>query len=173
LKQESDMIQYRSLLISLLLLSLTVSSADALDIGKPAPALEAKLLDGTSFSLASTTGKVIIVNFWATYCEPCRAEMPALDAYYRKHHAEGLVLLGISIDDPSDAAKVRTVMSAFSFPGALAQDAHFEKYGRIWHIPLTFVIDRHGNTRQDGWYIENGIDLPLLDKTVTPLLQEK
>jgi len=167
------MIQYRSLLISLLLLSLMASSAEALDIGKPAPALEAKLLDGTSFSLASTTGKVIIVNFWATYCEPCRAEMPALDAYYRKHRAEGLMLLGISIDDPSDEAKVRKIMGAFSYPAALGQDASFEGYGRVWHIPLTFVIDRRGNTRKDGWYVENGIDLPLLEKIVTPLLKEQ
>ncbi len=166
------MVKYRILLVALVLVSLTASAAHALEIGKPAPALDARLLDGTPFSIAAATGKVIIVNFWATYCEPCRAEMPALDGYYRKHRAEGLVLLGISIDDPSDAAKVRTVMSAFSFPGALAQDARFEKYGRIWHIPLTFVIDRHGNTRQDGWYVENGIDLPLLEKTVTPLLQE-
>ncbi len=167
------MVKYRILLVALVLVSLTASAAHALDIGKSAPALEAKLLDGTPFSLAAATGKVIIINFWATYCEPCRVEMPALDAYYRKHSAEGLMLVGISIDDPSDEAKVRNVMSVFSFPGALAQDARFEKYGRIWHIPLTFVIDRHGNTRQDGWYVENGIDLPLLEKTVTPLLQEK
>jgi thiol-disulfide isomerase/thioredoxin len=167
------MANYRSLLISLVLVLLTVPSAYALDIGKPAPALEAKLLDGTSFSLASATGKVIVVNFWATYCEPCRAEMPALDAYYRKHRAEGLILLGISIDDPNDEAKVRKVMGAFSYPAALAHDASFDGYGRIWYIPVTFVIDRHGNTRKDGWYSNAGIDLPLLERTVTPLLQEQ
>jgi peroxiredoxin len=167
------MIKFLIPFVSLALVSLTVSSAHVLDIGKPAPALEAKLLDGTPFSLASATGKVVIINFWATYCEPCRAEMPALDAYYRKHRAEGLVLIGISIDDPNDEAKVRNAMGAFGFPAALAQNASFEGYGRIWHIPLTFVIDRHGNTRKDGWYVENGIDLPLLERTVTPLLQEQ
>jgi thiol-disulfide isomerase/thioredoxin len=150
-----------------------VSSAYALDIGKPAPPLEAKLLDGTRFSLASATGKVVIVNFWATWCKPCRAEMPALDAYYQKYRAEGVILLGISMDDPKDEAKVRNVMGAFSFPAALAQNASFEGYGRIWRIPLTFVIDRHGNTRKDAWYGDPGIDLPLLERVVTPLLQEQ
>ena len=154
-------------------LSFTAFNAHALDIGKLAPPLKAKLLDGTQFSLASETGNVVIINFWATYCEPCRAEMPALEAYYQKHRAEGLVLLGISIDDPKDEAKVRGVMGAFNYPAALAQDASFESYGRIWHIPLTFVIDRHGDTRKDGWYVENGINLPLLEQTVTPLLREQ
>lgn len=153
--------------------SVTASNAHALDAGKPAPPLTARLLDGTPFSLASETGKVVIVNFWATYCAPCRAEMPALEAYYLKHRSEGLVLLGISIDDPGDEAKVRKVMGAFGYPSALAQNANFEGYGRIWHIPLTFVIDRRGNTRKDGWYVENGIDAPLLEQVVTPLLQEK
>jgi thiol-disulfide isomerase/thioredoxin len=167
------MTQYGVLLISLLTASLAASSAYGLDLGKPAPTVDAKLLDGTSFSSAALASKVIIINFWATYCEPCRAEMPALDAYYRKHRPEGLALLAISIDDPADAAKVRKVMQAFSFPAALAQDASFTRYGRIWHIPLTFVIDRRGNLRKESWYVENGIDLPSLEAVVSPLLQEK
>ena len=153
--------------------SLAASSAYALDVGKVAPAVEAKLLDGTSFSTTAYIGKVIVINFWASYCEPCRAEMPALDAYYRKHRAEGLALLAISIDDPADADKAKKVMQAFGFAAALAQDASFGGYGRIWHIPLTFVIDRHGNLRKDNWYVENGIDLALLEAVVTPLLHEQ
>ena len=151
-------------------LSLT-AQAGAIEAGKPAPALEAKLLDGSQFSLAASAGNVVIVNFWATWCVPCRAEMPALDAYYRKHRTEGLQLIAISMDDPRDEPKMREVMRAFAFPAALARDASFKAYGRIWRIPLTFVIDRRGVLRKDGWYGEAGIDLPLLESTVTPLLQ--
>ena len=158
----------------LLILSLSPAAHSyAADVGNPAPPIEAKLLDGTQFSLAGTSGNVVIVNFWATWCVPCRAEMPALDAYYQKHRAEGLQLLAISMDDPRDEAKVREVMRAFTFSAALARDASFKSYGRIWRIPLTFIIDRRGILRKDGWYGAAGIDLPLLESTVTPLLEAR
>ena len=96
--------------------------------------------------------------------------MPALEAYYQKHRAEGLQMIAISMDDPKDEAKVREVIRSFAFAGAMAKDANIKAYGRIWRIPLTFVIDRRGILRKDGWYGDPGIDLPMLDKTVTPLL---
>ena len=145
-------------------------AAHAIEEGKPAPPAEIKLLDGAQFSLAGQSGKVVILNFWATWCEPCRAEMPALDAYYRKHRAEGLELVAVSMDNPKDEAQVRTVMTAFSFPAALFRDSSVKGYGRIWRVPLTFVIDRRGILRKDGWYGDPGIDAALLDKVVTPLL---
>jgi cytochrome c biogenesis protein CcmG, thiol:disulfide interchange protein DsbE len=129
-----------------------------------------KLLDGSPLSDADQHGDVVILNFWATWCVPCRAEMPALEDYYQKHRMEGLKVLAISMDDPEDEAKVRQVMAGFSFPAAMARDAIFKGYGRIWRIPLTFVIDRGGILRKDAWYGDAGIDLPMLEKTVTPLL---
>jgi peroxiredoxin len=149
-----------------------VTVAAAIDVGKAAPPAEARLLDGTRFALREHAGEVVILNFWATWCEPCRAEMPAIEAYYQQHRAEGLQIIAVSMDDPKDEAKVREVMRAFSFPAALMRDASLKGYGRIWRIPLTFVIDRQGIVRKDGWYGEAGIDLPLLEKTVTPLLLE-
>jgi peroxiredoxin len=97
--------------------------------------------------------------------------MPALDAYFRRHRDDGLVLLAISMDDPRDEAKVRDFMKAFSFPAALARDADIRGYGRIWRLPLTFVVDRHGILRKDDWYGDPGLDAQLLEKTVTPLLR--
>jgi thiol-disulfide isomerase/thioredoxin len=148
-------------------------AAYAIKEGEPAPSLEAKLLNGKSFSLAAASGKVVIVNFWATWCEPCRAEMPALDAYYRKHKAEGLEVLTLSMDQPSDDDKVRQFLRAFTFHAGLGREASFRGYGRIWRLPLTFVIDGNGILRKDGWYGDPGIDLPLLYRVVTPLLATK
>ncbi|HSS27152.1 MAG TPA: TlpA disulfide reductase family protein, partial [Usitatibacter sp.] len=142
----------------------------ALDVGKQAPPLDARLLDGTAYSLQSERGKVVIVNFWATWCAPCRAEMPAIDAYYRKHRGEGLEVIAVSMDDPGSEEKVRNVMRAFSFPAALGPQSDFKGYQRIWRLPLTFVVDRDGVLREKDWYGDPGIDQALLEKTVTPLL---
>ena len=147
------------------------SYAFAATEGKPAPAIEAKLLDGSTFSLAAQGGKVVIVNLWATWCAPCRAEMPALDAYYRQHRDDGLVMLAISMDAPKDEAKVREVIREFAFPGALGRDADIRGYGRVWRLPLTFVIDRKGILRKDDWYGDPGLDIPQLEAVVTPLLR--
>ena len=141
-----------------------------LEVGKPAPPLEAKTLDGNKFTLAGDAGDVVIINFWASWCEPCRKEMPAMETYYKQHRDQGLRILAISMDDPEDAAKVREVMKSYSYPAAFRRDADYSGYGRIWRMPMTFIIDRHGILRKDGGVGPPSIDLDLLEKAVTPLL---
>jgi peroxiredoxin len=139
-------------------------------VGEPAPPLEATQLDGKHFSLSANRGKVVIVNFWATWCAPCREEMPALDAFYKKHKAEGVEVIAISADDPADRKLVNTVMSAFSFPAAMRDDTRYGGYGWLRHIPLTFVIDRQGILRRDAWTAAPKVDAAVLDAEVLPLL---
>jgi thiol-disulfide isomerase/thioredoxin len=156
---------------ALLLMLGWCSVAYAATEGQPAPAIQAKLLDGTAFNLADVVGKVVIVNVWATWCAPCREEMPALDAYYRQHREQGLVLVALSMDDPKDEPKVRDVTRGYSFPVGLQHDTYLNGYGRIWRLPLTFVVDRRGVLRKDQWYGDPGLDTQLLEQTVTPLLR--
>jgi thiol-disulfide isomerase/thioredoxin len=161
----------RLLLVCGLLLLAAVPAAAELREGMPAPAIRAELLDGARFDSARHAGKVIVLNFWASWCKPCREEMPALDAYYRAHRVEGLEMIAISVEDPDDIAKVRRVMKDFSFPAALASAARTEGYGRLWRLPVTFVIDRRGVLRFDGLKYAKVMDLPALERIVTPLLR--
>jgi len=148
-------------------------SSQALTEGKLAPVFSAKLLDGTSVSLRNEIGNVVILNFWATWCEPCRQEMPAFETYYEIHRSEGLRVITISMDESTEDAAVQKFMSQFTFVGAFSRDANFKGYGRIWRMPMTFIIDRKGILRKDGSVGEPKMDLPLLEKLVTPLLVQK
>lgn len=164
--------RYLLLLSGLLLLAVSATAAE-LKEGMPAPAFRAELLDGGTFDSMKQRGDVIVLNFWASWCTHCRTEMPALDAYYRAHRAEGLEMIAISIEDRADLAKVKGVMKDFSFPAALASDAQTEGYGRPWRLPITFVIDRRGVLRFGGLKFAKVLDLATLEKIVTPLLQDR
>ena len=141
-------------------------------MGEPAPEVEAKVLDGgKQMRISTNRRKVTIVNFWATWCVPCREEMPAIDAYYKKYKGSGLEVLAISMDDAGDAAEVRKLAQKYSFPVALKSNANFKGLGRIWRIPMTFVIDKRGILRKNGLVGDPKVDLPLLEALVTPLLE--
>ena len=142
--------------------------------GEPAPAYDIRLLDGQTFSSAREDGRVVMLHFWASWCVPCRAEMPAMERYYRAHHGQGFDLVAVSMDSPEDMDKARAMMKAYSFPAAWIQDASVRGFGRIWRIPLTFVIDRRGVLRHDAWDGgDGGITDGVLDQTITPLLEAK
>ena len=77
------------------------------------------------------------------------------------------------MDDPKDSAKVREVTKGYSFPVGFGYNADMKGYGRIWRLPLTFVVDRKGILRKDQWYGDPGLHLQTLDETITPLLRER
>ena len=140
-------------------------------VGQPAPPLIAPQLDGHEFDLAKLRGKVVLVNVWATWCSPCRVEMPTLNAFYRRYHPRGLVLLGLSIDEAPDAAQVRKVMGQLSYPGALASAARVNGFGEPIAVPVTYVIDARGVLRAqleaEG---PSGVSAQALQQAVLPLL---
>lgn len=156
--------------IFLLLLSVARGAAAAEpSVGERAPALEATELNGQVFDLAAQEGKVVIVNFWATWCGPCRTEMPALDAFYRAFRGQGLALIGISVDDWADRAKVAATMKPFSYPAAMINEAPRDDFPRPKAIPTTYIVDRQGVLRA----IAHGATPKSLLATVLPLLRQK
>jgi cytochrome c biogenesis protein CcmG, thiol:disulfide interchange protein DsbE len=152
---------------------LTLLAAAPPAVDQPAPQLVVPQLDGHVFDLAKLRGKVVLVNVWATWCSPCRVEMPTLNAFYRHYHSKGLVLLGLSIDEASDAAQVGQVMKQFSYPGALASAAKVNGFGEPVAVPITYVIDSHGVIRAqlqaEG---PSGVSKKALEEAVLPLLAQ-
>lgn len=138
-------------------------------VGRPAPPLVAKQLDGALFDLASRHGKVVIVNFWASWCSPCRAEMPLLNRFYLAHRAQGLVLIGVSIDDPQDRATVERIMRQFSYPSVLASSARVDGFGEPPAVPMTWIVDRAGVLRA-RLLAGNAVSEQSLEQIVVPLL---
>ena len=118
--------------------------AASLRVGDPAPALGFRTLDGHDVDLSSLKGRVVLVNVWATWCAPCRAEMPMLDAFYRSHRDEGFVLLGLSADRTRDRKEVERVMSAFSYPSGMLADAKPNGLGEARSLPLSVIVDKVG-----------------------------
>jgi hypothetical protein len=97
--------------------------------------------------------------------------LPLLSRYAQEHAKQGLVVLGFSLDTPDDLAQVRAVANSLSFPVGLLGDPHVPGYGRIWHLPVSFTIDRDGRLVDDGWEDKDPAwTADRLDKVVTPLL---
>lgn len=142
-----------------------------LKVGAPAPAIALTTLDGRRIDTRDLRGKVVIVTFWATWCLPCREELPLLSRYAQQHAAHGLVVLGFSLDTPDQLPQVRKVANALSFPNGLLGDPHVPGYGRIWRLPVSFVIGRDGRLMDDGWKDQNPVwTRERLEQVVTPLL---
>jgi thiol-disulfide isomerase/thioredoxin len=136
-------------------------------------ALTVPELDGQTFDLAALRGRVVIVNFWATWCPPCRKEMPALDAVYRRFHPQGLEMLGVSADRPRDRSEVEQVMKSFNYPAAMLDDATSNDFGSPAALPVTYVIGRDGLVRARLTSDQTSITEASLTAIVAPLLDAK
>ena len=121
-------------------------ASGAVEVGAPAPSYRTTSLDGDSVSLAEQRGKVVLLNVWATWCHPCRREIPELQAIHERYQARGLELVGVSVDaDGSDDA-IRAFMQEFqmTFPVWRDPDERVSAQFLVIGVPATFLIDREG-----------------------------
>jgi cytochrome c biogenesis protein CcmG/thiol:disulfide interchange protein DsbE len=136
------------------------------NVDQRAPDFQATTFEGQKLSLADLKGQVVVLNFWATWCGPCKKELPLLEDYYRKQHVAGLVVLAVATEDSltpvqlRPLAKVLTLQMVKRFKG---------DYGDIKYLPTNFVIDRKGILRyaEAGGFTEES-----LDEVLRPLLAE-
>ena len=118
-------------------------------VGKPAPAYAAVTLAGDSVSLAGQRGKVVLLNVWATWCHPCRAEIPELREIHAKYKDRGFEVLGVSIDADGSEESLAEFMSEFemAYPVWLDPGERVSARFRTVGVPETFLIDKAGVLR--------------------------
>lgn len=135
--------------------------------GATAPDFSREGLDHRPVALAAYRGKVVLLNFWATWCSPCLAEIPRFAQWQSQYGPRGLQVVGISMDD--DAQPVRAAYQKFrlNYPVAMGDEKLGELYGGILGLPVTFLIDSHGQIR---FRHRGGADLAVLQNEIESLL---
>ena len=140
---------------------------------KPAPSFSLKDINGKNVDLADKLGKdVIVLNFFATWCAPCQAELPIMQRFHEKYTEKGLSVFVVSIDDPKSAAKVKPLMKEhkYSFPVLLdTQTRAITLYNPKKVVPFSVLIDRKGNIHQQKFGFQPGDEVKL-DETLQKLL---
>jgi peroxiredoxin len=144
------------------------SSVIPAEVDFPAPELALNRLGQGVESLADYQGQVVLVNNWAIWCPPCKAEMPHLDRYYQDHRAEGFTIIGIEAGSPSTPVAAFADDLGVSFPIWLDPDKAAIEAFRNGSLPNSYVIDRSGQVRL-AW--TGPISSEILEQTVTPLIQ--
>lgn len=145
------MFERRNVLCLIMLAALMLASATplarALEVGTAPPDFSLTTLDGKKVSLASLRGKVVIVDFWASWCAPCKEEMPVLESLYKRFGSKGLVVVGVSVDNDRKNAKTFIDGMKVSFP--IVHDADKSVAGKFKppRMPTSYVIDKAGKVR--------------------------
>lgn len=118
--------------------------------GHPAPDFTLKTPDGREISLSDFKGRPVIINFWATWCGPCRVEMPHLQAAYEAHQKDGLVVLGVNLTERDNPTDIPDFLAEFglTFPVVLDESGNVAKTYRIFGQPASVFVDRKGVIHQ-------------------------
>lgn len=160
-----------SIIAALFVFAGTAICAQEPQVGKPFPTFTAQKLNGHVFDLNAQRGKVVIVHFWATWCPECREEMPALDAFYRDMHNNGLEMIAISVDRENQREKTKEIMSHYVFGATMMNDVKTDGLNAPQAVPVTYIIDRNGNLSAALHPDEEKVMQENLERFITPLLK--
>ena len=145
----------------------SLSTIPVAEVNYPAPELTLENIKGTTESLADFRDKVVLLNNWATWCPPCKAEMPTLVAFYNEHAKDGLMIIAVEAGEPKDLVQKFADQFQMPFSVWLDPDGKSLQAFRNGSLPNSYVIDRTGTVRL-AWTGE--INRDMLEKYVTPLL---
>ncbi len=131
-------------ILALAALAFMLGAARAALIGQPAPDFQVITLDGKKLALADFKGQVLVINFWATWCKPCRQELPLLDTYYQLQQHAGLRVLAVTTEDSLPLSQLKPLAAALTIPMVRRFKG---AYGPLKGVPTNYVIDRDGVLR--------------------------
>lgn len=135
----------------------------------PAPELTLTDLEGNSVSLSDDFGSVVLVNLWATWCPPCKEEMPTLQVFYEKYRMDGFVLIAIDQEEPLEIVEPFVEEFGLTFPVWLDEEYQAQRLFNTMSLPSSYVIDRKGRVRL-MWL--GGISKENLEKYVSLIIME-
>ena len=137
----------RKFTLALLMTTATIGLTQAASVSGPAPNFTLKSLDGENLKLSEMRGDVVLINFWASWCGPCRQEMPLLNALHNKYAPLGFTVLGVNVEENSDDARGFLSNYPVDFPVLLDNKNKVSKQYNVIAMPTTVVVDRDGNMR--------------------------
>jgi len=135
------------LLMACLVSLMCVSLAGAAAVKGPAPNFTLKSMNGKNLKLSEMTGNVVLINFWASWCGPCREEMPLLNALHKKYAPLGFTVWGVNVEEQLDGARGFLGNVPVDFPILLDNENKVSKQYKVVAMPTTVVVDRDGNMR--------------------------
>ncbi|WBO23610.1 TlpA family protein disulfide reductase [Sphingomonas abietis] len=143
------------------------SAANALHPGQAAPAYMVTMFDKQKITSDQLRGQVVMINLWATWCGPCKRELPAIDAYYRQHAKDGLRVFAVATEDSVPDYMLKPLSAMLAFP--LAHRVSGSAFQTLGGVPTSYIIDRAGVVR---YAKADAFDQQTLDAVVGPLLAE-
>jgi thiol-disulfide isomerase/thioredoxin len=152
-------------------IAVAIQSSTTSLIGRPAPAFTLQNLEGTMISSSVYKGKVVVLDFWATWCGPCRMEIPSFIALQKKYQKQGFTFIGVSLDENGPAIVADFVKkNGMNYPQLMGTYDVIARYGSFEAIPTTFVIDRKGVIRKvlQGYHPQS-----VFESEIQKLLGEK
>jgi peroxiredoxin len=137
---------FRIVLVIAAVLAFSSQKADAaINVGDKAPALIVKDITGKDINLSDMEGKTVIVTLWASWCQPCQAEMPMLRDFYHKYEDKGVEIIALSLDRPHDKKAVEKIAAKVDYHVAMASEASANGFDSTSSLPATYVINSEGN----------------------------
>jgi peroxiredoxin len=157
--------------VGALLAACAILPAGAIAPATTAPDFTLRTTVGPNVRLQEQRGRVVLVNFWATWCAPCRKEMPHLNKLYEKYRASGFVLLGVNVDDDTSKAAAVATQLGLTFPVLLDSEKKASRLYDLNAMPSTVLVDRDGRVRYvHRGYLDGYEDT--YDKQIREMLKE-
>ncbi|WP_263409786.1 TlpA family protein disulfide reductase [Terriglobus tenax] len=152
-----------------IMLGAVATRAESPLVNHAAPAFSKTDLTQKSVSLAKYKGKVVLLNFWATWCAPCQAEIPKFAAWQTQYGPQGFQVLGVSMDDEDAPVKKLVPRLKVNYPVVMGDARMGKAYGGVLGLPVTFLIDRNGTVRER---FDGEANLQAMEQHVQQLLKK-